>query len=537
MTDKKRENDSTAITLAEAEGKQSQAPAPAAKGANPESTQAATPSAGGKGLAVFALLVAVGAGAGSGYLWYRWDKENKAQLSESAALDARLGKALAQVAQQRDAELKTFKEQLASQQGDAQSLKGAAQALQKDLTSLQTNIRALQSDIQTLQGGVEIEKGAIEIQKSDTRTLQTDIRTVQTTIQTLQGSLQALKDETETQKGDAQIRTSQLQALQEQAQALQGNFQTLTERFDALAKEQHGQAAALSKRVDGLQITEGNLAATLDNVKIIASRGGDLNALPLSEVEYLLRMADNKLKFQQDVKGAAEVLTIAGQRLAGIDEKAFQGVQAMIAENIASLRAVELPDRSALAHKIVEMERRLDGLPLRNDVQMATIKEKVKPHLNETVVAKESQQPWWEQAGAAVWMQLKDIVVVRNERISDIPLIAVKEEYFLFQNIRLELESMRLALLSNDAVSFQESNEIARKWLQTYFNTDDAGVAELLTELKTLQTLKFNPYIPDISGTLRTFQEVMERRQPIRSVNPPPAAKGAGGTPAKEAQQ
>jgi uroporphyrin-3 C-methyltransferase len=131
-------------------------------------------------------------------------------------------------------------------------------------------------------------------------------------------------------------------------------------------------------------------------------------------------------------------------------------------------------------------------------------------------------------------------VSIRKERSSGPPLIAVEEEYFLYQNLRLQLEAMRLALLSGDAANYQDSNELARNWMQTYFDTSDESVKAFLSELQALQAIKFNPYIPDISGTLKAFEEVMAQRSPVRSMAIPTvtgaAAGNSGDTKAEEAK-
>jgi uncharacterized protein HemX len=501
MTDKKEDSGGTQTTVMNAEPMDSQS-----SGA-PEGGQAAVSASrrGGRGLAGLALLVALAAGAGSGYLWYLWDKDKRSQVSESVALDERLQKLATQVAQEREAELKTLRDRLASHQADTQ---------------------ALGSESQTLKG---------------------NLRSLQSTVQNLAGDLQTVQNEMEIQKGNSQIRKQQIQALQDQTQALQGNLQSLNDQFGKYGEEQKRNWSQLETRMENVQLAERSLLTTLDNVRAVVARGGDVNALTLAEVEYLLRVADYKLKLQRDVRGAIEALTIAEQRLKMVDESAFLPVQRMLAENIASLRGVDLPDRSALAHKIIEMEQRVNSLPLRNQAQLAGLKEKVKPHVGEAETqAAASLESWRDKfnaAAAAAWEHLKDIVVIRHERSSAPPLIAIEEQYFLIQNLKLELEAMRLALLNNNASSYQESNELARDWLQTYFDDQDAAVSEFLAELKALQAIQFNPYIPDISGTLRAFGDIMERRQPVRSITPstslvPPSATGTTGpAEAKEAPQ
>lgn len=427
------------------------------------------PSGGGKGLAVFALLIALAAAGGSGYLWYLWDQERRAQADEASVLDARIKSALSP----REAELQGLKQQFTAHKSETEQLQSSARSLQSDLV-------------------------------------------------TLQSEFQVVKDGLATQEGDVQLWKQEIQALQTQAKALE----------DQLASQQDQHASALQEqatRADNMQLAQRSLLDSLDEMKLIAARGGDVNALPLSEVEYLLRIADHKLKFQQDVPAAINALTVAQARLQAVGEKSLTPVADMIAENIASLRGVKLPDRSALVRKIIDMENQVDELSLRQDLQLATLKTRVEPKVGDAEAALQTEGAWWERASAAAWAQLKDIVVIRHERSKAPPLMAMEEKFFLRHNLRLELEAMRIALMSGDGANYQESNNIARTWVETYFNPEDPAVAAFLTELQALRAVQFNPYIPDLAGTLRTFREAMERRAPVRPALPAPAA-------AKEAQ-
>ncbi len=150
---------------------------------------------------------------------------------------------------------------------------------------------------------------------------------------------------------------------------------------------------------------------------------------------------------------------------------------------------------------------------------MAVLKEKTKPH--DLVIAGQTEEPWWRRTATLFKEQFKELVVIRRTRSEEPPLMAQQEEYFLFQNLRLELEAMRIALLTNDVTSYMESDATAQQWLKTYFNPDSAEVKTFLAELETLRTLKLNPYIPNIGSTLRAFQDVMQSRKPVRSVATP----------------
>jgi uroporphyrin-3 C-methyltransferase len=488
-------------------------------------TTAVSQHRGGHGVAWLGLLAALAAGGGGGYLWYQLNQDR-------AGLDQRLQAKLQEVVQQRDADLKGLREQLAAQQRTADDLLGKATALQGQndtqskedqnlrgsVNNLQAEIKGLQGDITTLKGEVEIHKGGVEIQKADTQNLIAHVRTLQTDIKNLQGHHEDVQTGLTAVQSNHQINKSAVQALQQDVQALTGNLQALKEQFGGSQDERRKALAELDNRIQNLQLAQRNLLTTLDNVKTVVAQGGDVNAFPLAEVGYLLRIADYKLRLHRDVSGSLEALTIAEQRLAGVNEAAFSGVQQMIKENITSLHGVSSPDRSALAQKLVDMEGQVDGLPLQGQGAMAGLKEKVKPR-PASGASPEEGPGWWEQAGTVALGHLKDIVVIRRERSNAAPLIAIDEEYFLRQNLRMELEAMRIALLTNDVNSYQVSDNTARKWLETYFDAQNPQVAALMNELDALKAIKLNPYLPDLSSTLRAFQEVMERRQPVRSVS------------------
>jgi uroporphyrin-3 C-methyltransferase len=491
---------------------------------------------GAKGMAIAALLMALLAGGGVGYLGYLWDADRKTRLMESADLDTRVEETLTQIVEERNADLTALQNQAQKLNDLAETLQNQNQAQDQEGQSLRTSlnkvqyaIKQVQGDIATFKGEVEMYKGSMEIQKADIQNLLTDVNGLQKSLQGLRTAQRTLKEDLKTQQDTDQIRKSAIQALQQETGMLQANLQSVTEKLEENRQARQKAMAELDNRIENLQLVQRNLLTNIDNVKIIAAQGGDINALVLSEIEYLLRMAQHKLNLQRDVAGAVEALTAANQRLQTIDENSFRGVQQMVEENITTLRGLDLPDRSALAHRIVEMQQRLNELPLQIDSQLADLKQKVKPKLGELASSEETSDPWWRRASTAAMTQLKDIVVVRRERSDELPLLTPDEEYFLFQNLRMELEAMRVALLSNDVTSYLESNALARKWVSTYFDTDNEKVAGFIDELEQLQDIKLDPYLPDISNTLQAFQEVMEDRSPLRSLSGPTAPNSAQG--------
>jgi uroporphyrin-3 C-methyltransferase len=437
----------------------------------------------GRGLAGFALLVALGTAGGGGYLWYLWQQDRATQAS-------RLDQAIQQAIARRDPEFQALKAQVQQLQG----LKAGLDQMRSTNQELKEQLLGLAGDLQPLKNAMELQKGENEI---------------------LKGEMKLLRE------GHDAHKTS----VQQQAAELDNKIQ-----------EQQGRLAKQDEQLQNLRLSHSGLTEQLETVKIVASQGGDVNAFPLAEVDYLLRLADAKLKLERNVAAARLALEVAQQRLKAVNESSMASVQTMLGEALASLRGVKLPDLSAMAHKVAEMQQEIGGLPVRIISGVPDIKNRVKPAAS-IAVSDDAKRSWWDRATEAVWNQFKDIVVIRRVRSEAPPLIAMEEEFFLRQNLRLELESMRTALLRGDAEAYRDSYDLVLDWTQTYFDPQDERVAAFLAELKALQAVEFNPYIPDLAGVNQAFREAMSQRQPIRSISKTPAVvPGESAAASGEAQ-
>ncbi|MFO1422238.1 MAG: uroporphyrinogen-III C-methyltransferase [Candidatus Competibacteraceae bacterium] len=483
MTENQSENDNVKAPFAAKTSPLESAPAqlPKSEAASmPKVSPASTPPApkSGRGVAWLALLVGLGASGGSGYLWYLWQKDQATQAS-------RLDQAIKQAIAQRDPEFQALKAQVQQLQG----LKTGLDQARADQQALKEQLLGLTGDLQPLKSAMELHKGESEL---------------------IKGEMKLLRESHDAHKASVQKQNVDVGAQ-------------LQDYLNRLAQQ--------NEQLQNLKLSHGGLNDQLETIRTLVAKGGDVNAFPLAEVDYLLRLADAKLKLERNVAAARLALEVAQQRLKAVNENAMASVQTMLGEAIASLRGVKLPDLSALAHKVAEMQKAIGGLPLRITSGIPDIKNRVKPAANISI-STDTERSWWDRGIEAVGNQFKDIVVIRRVRSDAPPLIAMEEEFFLRQNLRLELESLRTALLRGDAEAYRDSYDLVNRWVETYFDTQDKQVAAFLAELKALQTVEFNPYVPDLTGLNQAFGEAMAHRQPIRAMGKtqaPPAESAAKG--------
>jgi uroporphyrin-3 C-methyltransferase len=335
---------------------------------------------------------------------------------------------------------------------------------------------------------------------------------------------QALRPELESVQGDMGNRLS-----------TQGNaMEALRQDLSSLGESSSAARVALQSEIDTLALAQRGLGSALDVVKDTLASGGDSNAWTLSEVGYLLEIADHRLRFQEDVSGSLQALVLAKQRLAQVNELAFAPVLQMLDETIAALRGVEPLDRSALAQRIAVLGEKAGELPLRNESRTQALKDQAAAERaslgTEVDTAKTG---WWRDALSSIWAETKRLVVVRRERRDGPPLIAPDEEYFLVANLQLKLEALRLAALAGDGASYQDSLDLAQGWIERYFDTGSDAVVGVQKEIKSLQQVELHPYLPDVGRVAQAYDDVMKTRQPVRTLPGEPGPASSEQSPAE----
>jgi uroporphyrin-3 C-methyltransferase len=462
---------------------------PGAKGAGggskpPAAAPPAASGGGGSGLALLALVVAAVAVALAGYLWYQGEQQRK-----EAAGDSRLQTAVNQ------AELNA-----------------------KQVADLDQKLAAIGAQL-----------GTVEDRLSQDLAAQAEAQ--QETAKGAQAGLSLLDQEVEERLG------KQTKAQQAVLDATANEVSMLRNELAASREELNAQFAAdiqkVRDQIETIQLAQRGLNRSLEVVKETVASGGDKNAWTLSEVDYLLQIADHRLRFQDDALGATAALVLARTQLKSVDEMAFAPVQAMIDEEIAALKGVQLLDRSALVEQIGELAKTAGELPIRNEARTQALRAKAKAERDAMGVEVDTgQEDWWEDAATSAWGEIKKLVVVRHERRTSAPLIAPEEEYFLAQNLRLRLEVARLAVMMDDGAVYQDSLAMARRWIENYFDTAEDRVIAALDEIKQLQQVQLQPYLPDISRSLKTFRDVMTERKPLKTLPEPGSESDQGEQPA-----
>jgi len=222
----------------------------------------------------------------------------------------------------------------------------------------------------------------------------------------------------------------------------------------------------------------------------------------LQEVKYLLNVANQRALLAHDVVGAIQALIMADKQLESLSDYRLHPLRAEIAEELMSLQSLTTLDIPGMAIQLQTLAVHVDKLRVKKGPEVDFSESP------DTADIASTETPAWKQAISDIWQQLRSLVVIRHEQSGEAAVLVPEQRYFLYQNLRLQLESARLALLNADNDSFQHSLKTAITWLDQYFTGEERDA--MLASLNSLAEQKIDVSIPDISGSLNWLEEYQQ---------------------------
>jgi uroporphyrin-3 C-methyltransferase len=250
----------------------------------------------------------------------------------------------------------------------------------------------------------------------------------------------------------------------------------------------------------------------------------------LAEVEYLLRIANQRLQLQRDVKTAQQALQAADARLQELADPQFLNVREQLARELESLRAVEPVDVDGISAKLNALMENIDELEVQGSKYQPAVKTET-PSTGTTATVKD-----WRDLPALLWSSLSELFHFREHDEPVSPMLPPEREYFLRENLRLQLSAARLALLRDDSVQYRATLTTTTNWLGAYFSGEDARVNELLVQLEQLSAIDVAPKLPDISASLHLLRQQL-KLSAQQSVLPVVPGDSRPDTPATKTEQ
>lgn len=216
-----------------------------------------------------------------------------------------------------------------------------------------------------------------------------------------------------------------------------------------------------------------------------------------AEVEYLVRMANQRVLMEQDANSALQLLQSADEIIRETDGLTAHGLREALARDIAALKAVNSPDTQGI---YLELSALISQVP--------SLSRSLPTYLAPTLETDQSP----DAAGYLVRFlglirlagnKLAHLVDFRRDEVEIKRILPPKEEYFLRQNLVLKLQISQMALLEGNSEVFQSALGEAEGWVSDSFDEESPGTVAMLESIGRLSASKVSVDLPNISGSLK----------------------------------
>ncbi|AKH21055.1 uroporphyrinogen-III C-methyltransferase [Sedimenticola thiotaurini] len=291
-------------------------------------------------------------------------------------------------------------------------------------------------------------------------------------------------------------------------QALQDKLATVSQAFEQQKQAFDEQRGALEKQQQILAEARERLsqqASEMQNsLETIYSRvGRSSNAWMAAEAEYLMRVANHRLRLAGDVNTAIRALEAADGRLRDSGDPGWIEVREQLAKEIATLKTVGQLDRVGLSARLNGLKDQIQALKL---VGLSYSPPQPAPNESQDADRERSVESLLKDG----WEGFKSIMVIRHRDKPVSAMLPPEQQFFVYQNLQLQLEAARLALLKGDTQLYGSSLAQAASWVGEFFDPDATATQAVQQEISALQAVDINPQLPDISRSLAALQARMK---------------------------
>ncbi|WP_298633218.1 uroporphyrinogen-III C-methyltransferase [uncultured Umboniibacter sp.] len=256
--------------------------------------------------------------------------------------------------------------------------------------------------------------------------------------------------------------TAEIHQVEASNEVLRSQLDGAEKTLDILADRQ----TQLERALDDLTVLQEQINRVESDLKGVSS--ADRLVWQLEELEFLLRMARERILLSNDVQGARALLGSADRQLQEINNLDLQPVRAALARDLMAVNAAAEIDTAGVFARVRALSSVIEYLELKPEILVA---EQSEPELS---------------ADISTFDRIIALVDIREFDRSVSPILAPEERYFVSRNLELMLEESLLALLQQNESLWRANLERADSWLQLHFS-DSPERRAFSTELLALR--------------------------------------------------
>jgi uroporphyrin-3 C-methyltransferase len=225
----------------------------------------------------------------------------------------------------------------------------------------------------------------------------------------------------------------------------------------------------------------------------------------LAEVEYLLRLAHQRIVLSDDAGGAKQLLQTADDILFALGYSDLYTVRKQLAQDIAAVSSAANTDNVGVYLQLLALAELAANVPFSGHQELAYID--ITPAQPSEVM----QDKVLEKLANA-WEILTQLVVVKNRTIDIEPLLSDSQRQLVDTRLTLNLAQARSAMLLNQASIYQASLAQVQHLLTKYYQAGTVQQQSMLEQITRLASVEVSPVLPDISASQRAIKDYINAR-------------------------
>jgi len=257
------------------------------------------------------------------------------------------------------------------------------------------------------------------------------------------------------------------------------NEQQQRQRLQAQLSEQNKSIAAFS----GFQYQLNELTAALSGAS-----EADRILWTIHELEFLVRMAQERMIISKDVVSARSLLHAADEQLKKISDPQVNDIRAALAQDVLALSLYEPVDSVGLYARVAALQNSLSALTVNTGE-------------SDVINTPAGELPWWKR--------VFDVFGVSYSTTQQLKLVPPTEAELYKRQLSLTLEQALLAISSSDNNLWVNSLERASIIVSTYYVADHSKQAHLdeIAALKLLSVANDRIRINATSAALEAYKQ------------------------------
>jgi uncharacterized protein HemX len=275
--------------------------------------------------------------------------------------------------------------------------------------------------------------------------------------------------------------SAQQQSLTNQQQSQISFFQSKLEELQQSTQTQlsaleNGFTDKLTAQQAALQAEQQKLQQQLDR------QSGNLKGWQLLEIDYFLRLAEQKLFLEQNISGVQQVLELAEQRLKQANDASLTPVREAIQQDKRMLAELNAPDLNQLHLTLSSLRQQSLTLPLRQA-------ERKIEHTTEEEISDDSAD--WQANLGLYWRNFwRSLIHVRASLPDDGVSLTAEQQISVRNTLTQQLLLAELAAMQHNQAVYAAAIQQSADSLQRYFAATEPAVQQMADELLVLSALQ-----------------------------------------------